>query len=226
MTRFDATVLPSVCLLASPFCPGAAGLGRSAAGAGRDIGLRRDHGGRRQRDSRGDSRQGRRRSRSSRARQGRLHRRRHARPRRAERGTPSGWSSPAFLTLTGGSVGLQIGGQAADIILVINDRRGLENLVRNQFKLGADARSPPGRWGATRRRPPTCSCARRFSATRARAACSPGVTINGSTVRQDRDANERFYGKRLETKQILFEGGAGAPPPVPRWLETLKRFAE
>ena len=49
------------------------------------------------------------------------------------------WSAPAFLTLTGGSFGLQIGGQAADIILVINDRRGLENLVRNQFTLGADA---------------------------------------------------------------------------------------
>ena len=49
------------------------------------------------------------------------------------------WSSPAFLTLTGGSFGLQIGGQAVDLILVINDRRGLENLVANQFKLGADA---------------------------------------------------------------------------------------
>src|SRR4029450_10581363 len=46
------------------------------------------------------------------------------------------WSAPAFLTLTGGSFGLQIGGEAADIILVINDRRGLENLISNQFKLG------------------------------------------------------------------------------------------
>src|SRR5438309_82234 len=51
----------------------------------------------------------------------------------------NGWSSPAFLTLTGGSFGLQIGGQAADIILVINGQRGLENLVSNQFKIGADA---------------------------------------------------------------------------------------
>jgi hypothetical protein len=53
--------------------------------------------------------------------------------------TASGWSAPAFMTLTGGSIGLQIGGQAADLILVIMQRRGLESLVRNQFKLGADA---------------------------------------------------------------------------------------
>src|SRR5258705_87739 len=52
---------------------------------------------------------------------------------------PNGWSSPAFLTLTGGSFGLQIGGQATDIILVINDQRGLENLLSNQFQVGADA---------------------------------------------------------------------------------------
>jgi lipid-binding SYLF domain-containing protein len=55
-----------------------------------------------------------------------------------------GWSSPAFLTLTGGSFGLQIGGQAADLILVINGERGLENLVSNQFKIGADASAAAG----------------------------------------------------------------------------------
>ena len=49
------------------------------------------------------------------------------------------WSSPAFLTITGGSLGFQIGGQAVDLILVIQNRRGLEQLVSNQFKIGADA---------------------------------------------------------------------------------------
>ena len=56
----------------------------------------------------------------------------------------NGWSAPAFLTLTGGSFGLQIGGQAADIILVINGDRGLQNLVTNQFKIGADAAAAAG----------------------------------------------------------------------------------
>ena len=49
------------------------------------------------------------------------------------------WSAPAFLTVTGGSIGAQIGGQSIDLILVVNNERGLENLVKNQFKIGADA---------------------------------------------------------------------------------------
>ena len=80
---------------------------------------------------------------------GGIHRRRHARARHHQRSQERRrWSSPAFLTLTGGSFGLQIGGQAVDLILVVSDRRGLENLVSNQFKLGADvavAAGPVGR---------------------------------------------------------------------------------
>ena len=62
--------------------------------------------------------------------------------------TKSGtWSAPAFLTLTGGSIGAQIGGEAVDLVLVIIDERGLEQLTRNQFKIGADAgvAAGPGR---------------------------------------------------------------------------------
>jgi lipid-binding SYLF domain-containing protein len=50
-----------------------------------------------------------------------------------------------------------------------------------------------------------------------------GVTINGSTVRQDRDAQERFYGRRLAAQPILFESQAGSPDPVGLWLQTLER---
>ena len=50
-----------------------------------------------------------------------------------------GWSPPAFLTITGGSIGAQFGAQAIDLVLVVNNQRGLEQLVKNQFKVGADA---------------------------------------------------------------------------------------
>lgn len=135
------------------------------------------------------------------------------------------WSAPAFLTLTGGSFGLQIGGQAADIILVINNRRGLENLVSNQFKLGADAAVSAGPVGRDAQAATDLQLrAQILSYSRSRGLFA-GVTVNGSTVRPDRDANERFYGKRLDTKQILFEGAAGSPQPVGLWLETLNRYA-
>jgi len=138
--------------------------------------------------------------------------------------TESGWSAPGFLTLTGGSFGLQIGGQAADIILVVNNRRGLENLVANQFTLGADAAVAAGPVGRDAKAATDIQLrAEILSYSRARGLFA-GVTINGSTVRPDRDANERFYGKRLETKQILFGPAPGTPAPLPLWLETLNKY--
>jgi lipid-binding SYLF domain-containing protein len=139
--------------------------------------------------------------------------------------TASGWSAPAFMTLTGGSIGLQIGGQAADLILVIMQRRGLESLVRNQFKLGADASVAAGPVGRDAQASTDLQLrAEILSYSRARGLFA-GVTINGSTVRTDRDANERFYGKRLETGQILLQGQADTRAPVPEWLEALDRYA-
>lgn len=138
--------------------------------------------------------------------------------------TEGGWSAPGFLTLTGGSFGLQIGGQAADIILVINNRRGLENLISNQFTLGADASVAAGPVGRDAKAATDVQLrAAILSYSRARGLFA-GVTVNGSTVRPDRDANERFYGKRLETKQIIFGAPPGTPAPVPLWLETLTRY--
>lgn len=137
----------------------------------------------------------------------------------------SGWSSPAFLTLTGGSFGLQIGGQAADIILVIQNRRGLENLVSNQFKVGADAAVAAGPVGREAQAATDIQMrAQILSYSRARGLFA-GVTINGSTIRQDQDANQRFYGQRLDSKQIVFGGLAGMPEPVGEWRAVLDKFA-
>jgi len=138
----------------------------------------------------------------------------------------NGWSSPAFLTLIGGSFGLQIGGQSADIILVINNERGLENLVSNQFKIGADASIAAGPVGRDAQAATDLQLrAQILSYSRARGLFA-GVTINGSTIRQDVDANERFYGSRLTTRQIVFDGKAGAPGPVEPWRAALVKYAQ
>lgn len=138
----------------------------------------------------------------------------------------NGWTSPAFLTLTGVSFGLQIGGQETDLVLVINNKRGVETLVKNQFKLGADASVAAGPVGRDAQAATDLQMrAEILSYSRARGVFA-GVSINGSTVRQDRDAHERFYGKRLESRQILFENLAGAPGPVPAWQAILRKFAQ
>ena len=134
------------------------------------------------------------------------------------------WSAPAFLTLTGGSFGLQIGGQAADLILVIMNRRGLESLVNNQFKIGADASAAAGPVGRDAQASTDIQLrAEILSYSRARGLFA-GVTVNGSTIRQDADANQRFYGTSLTTRDIVFGGKGGSPDPVGLWRQTLSRY--
>jgi lipid-binding SYLF domain-containing protein len=136
-----------------------------------------------------------------------------------------GWSSPAFLTITGGSFGAQIGAQAIDLILVINNQRGLEQMVKNQFKLGVDAAATAGPVGRDASAATDIQMrAQILSYSRSRGLFA-GVTLNGSTIRQDRDANKRFYGTAYRTGQIVFDGLAGSPEPVPGWKATLTRYA-
>jgi len=136
------------------------------------------------------------------------------------------WSAPAFLTITGGSIGAQIGGQAIDLILVVNNDRGLEQLVRNQFKIGADAGVAAGPVGREASAATDIQMrAQILSYSRARGLFA-GITLNGATIRQDRDANERFYGTAYRTGQIVFEGLAGAPQSAAAWKETLAKYAK
>ena len=136
-----------------------------------------------------------------------------------------GWSSPAFLTITGGSIGAQFGAQAIDLVLVINNQRGLEQLVKNQFKIGADAAvtaGPVGRDASASTDIQLRAQILSYSRTRGLFA---GVTLNGSTISQDRDANERFYGMGYRTGQIVFDGLGGSPEPAANWKATLTKHA-
>ena len=136
--------------------------------------------------------------------------------------TEDGWSVPTFMTLTGGSIGLQIGGQATDLVLVIMNRRGLEQFVRNQFKFGADASAAAGPVGRDAQATTDLQLrAQILSYSRARGLFA-GVTVNGSTVRADRDANERFYGKSLDGPDIVLDGtDIELRTPVPEWIQAL-----
>jgi lipid-binding SYLF domain-containing protein len=135
------------------------------------------------------------------------------------------WSQPAFMTITGGSVGLQIGGQAIDLVLLIQNRRGLDQLIDNQFKIGADASAAAGPVGRDASAATDIQLrAQILSYSRTRGLFA-GVSVNGSTLRQDRDANERFYGKPYSTREIVIERLGGAPDPVAAWRETLAKYA-
>lgn len=135
------------------------------------------------------------------------------------------WSPPAFLTLTGASFGAQIGGESVDLVLVVMSRRGLENLLRNQFKIGADAAIAAGPIGRDAEASTDIQMrAEILSYSRARGLFA-GVTLKGSSISQDRDANERFYGVAHRSRDIVLDGRARAKSPVGVWIDTLKRYA-
>ena len=136
------------------------------------------------------------------------------------------WSPPAFLTITGGSVGLQIGVRATDLVLVIQNRRGLENLVRNEFKVGAGAAVTGGPVGRDAQAATDIQLrAEILSYSRSRGLFA-GATLEGSTIRQDRDANGRFYGVNFTTREVVFDGNATAPESVVVWRGTLMKYVK
>ncbi len=133
------------------------------------------------------------------------------------------WSAPAFLTITGGSWGLQIGGQAIDLILVVRGQRGVETLLRNQFKIGAEASAAAGPVGrSTEAATDVQMRAEILSYSRSRGLFA-GIALNGSSVRADVDANQRMYGNRYQTREIVLERKGGSPAAIGVWRETLQR---
>jgi lipid-binding SYLF domain-containing protein len=135
------------------------------------------------------------------------------------------WSSPAFLTLTGGSVGAQIGGTEIDVILVIMNRSGVEHLLSNQVKLGGEisaAAGPVGRAGEASTDLQMQGQILSYSRSRGLFA---GATVNGSVVKEDVDANTRFYGKTLSSEDIVFERAGSSPASVDLLKTALARHS-
>jgi len=124
------------------------------------------------------------------------------------------WSNPAFVSLTGGSIGFQAGVQSADVVLVFRSDRGLESIVNGKFTLGADAAvaaGPIGRNAATAT--DGQFKAEIWSWSRARGLFA-GVALDGAVVSIDDAANESVYGSG-STPRMIFEGRASGHPSAP-----------
>jgi lipid-binding SYLF domain-containing protein len=134
------------------------------------------------------------------------------------------WSAPAFLTLTGGSFGAQIGGTAVDLILVVMNRRGVEHLLSNEFKLGGEASVAMGPVGrAAEASTDAALRAEILSYSRSRGLFA-GAAFSGSVIRADRDANQRYYGEPLSSGDIVFARYGKMPDSAKALQETLSRY--
>jgi lipid-binding SYLF domain-containing protein len=121
------------------------------------------------------------------------------------------WGAPAFLTLTGGSFGFQIGVEKADVLLFFMTERGARSLAESKFTLGAKAGLAAGPVGRSAEAATDLKLdAEIYSYGRSKGAFA-GISLEGAKVGADKSANERAYGKKLESKEILF-----ARPDLPR----------
>ena len=121
------------------------------------------------------------------------------------------WGAPAMYALEGGSVGLQIGGEATDFVILVMNNRGMESLLHSKVKLGADATIAAGPKGRTASADTDAYMrAEMLSYSRARGVFA-GISLEGSTLRPDEDANHRLYGKDATAQKIVLESKVDAP---------------
>ena len=133
------------------------------------------------------------------------------------------WSAPTMMALEGGSIGFQIGGQATDFVLLVMNERGAHAVLKSKVKLGADASASAGPKGRNASAETDVTMrAEILTYSRARGLFA-GVSLAGSSVRPDNDANARVYGKKLEAESIVFKGAAAVPPAAQRMIAMLNQ---
>jgi lipid-binding SYLF domain-containing protein len=131
------------------------------------------------------------------------------------------WSAPTMMRLTGGSFGLQIGGRATDFVLFVMNPRGAEAILKSQVKLGADVAAAAGPKGRNASAATDATMrAEILSYSRSRGLFA-GVSLDGSSLRADKDSNERLYGRELEARDIVLSGAVAPPAAAARLLATL-----
>jgi lipid-binding SYLF domain-containing protein len=139
--------------------------------------------------------------------------------------TPKGWSAPAFFTIEGGSFGLQIGGEAVDLVMLVMNNDGMQNLLSSQFKLGADASAAAGPVG----RHASADTDWRMKAqiltySRARGVFA-GLELAGAVIHEDKDSTRQFYGRMVPFKTSL-GGNIDSPQAAYPFLSTLSKWAK
>lgn len=122
------------------------------------------------------------------------------------------WSPPAMYELSGGSLGFQIGGESTDFVILVMNPTGARKLLQSKFTLGADASVAAGPKGRTSEAATDAQMHAEILTYSRSKGLFAGVSLEGSPLSQDSDANQKIYGKRIEAKQLLIEAAEPVPP--------------
>lgn len=138
--------------------------------------------------------------------------------------TASGWSAPAPITITGGSWGLQLGGQAIDIVMVVTNDQGMQHLLSSKFKLGADASAAAGPVGRDAAADTDVKMrAEVLTYSRARGLFA-GIDLSGAALTQDKDETRLLYGSFIPFSEIL-SGKVPATAVSEPFLSAVRRYS-
>src|SRR5580698_7976543 len=138
--------------------------------------------------------------------------------------TELGWSAPAPITITGGSWGLQLGGQAVDLVMIVTNDQGMQHLLSSKFKLGADASAAAGPVGRDAAADTDVKMrAEVLTYSRARGLFA-GIDLNGSAISQDKDETRMLFGKMIPFAAIL-NGKVPAPDASAPFLAAVRKYS-
>jgi lipid-binding SYLF domain-containing protein len=135
--------------------------------------------------------------------------------------TANGWSAPAFFAITGGSWGLQIGLEGVDLVMIIQNDRGMQHLIASNFQLGADASAAAGPVGRHASADTDWKLDTEvLTYSRAKGAFA-GLTLTGAAIRRDDDSMQAIYGRHVSTRAAL-TGKVAIPAAAQPFLTAVK----
>ena len=133
------------------------------------------------------------------------------------------WSAPAMFALEGANIGIQLGGQATDYVLLVMNNKGANSVLGSKVKLGVDAAAVAGPKGrAVAAQTDVVMKAEIISYSRSRGAFA-GVALEGGTLRSDGRANKNLYGRKLSARRIVREGAVSTPGAGRKLIDLLNR---
>ena len=137
--------------------------------------------------------------------------------------TARGWSAPVFVQLAGGSFGFQIGGQATDLILVAMNQNGLQDMLKNKFKIGGDASAAAGPVGRNAQAGTDWKLNAEFLSYSRAKGLFAGINLDGTVLSQNQDDTRAFYGADIPFETIL-KGNQKTPPDAMGFVRTVAKY--
>jgi SH3 domain-containing YSC84-like protein 1 len=141
------------------------------------------------------------------------------------RRTQGSWGSPAYFTIGGGSFGLQIGGQAVDLVLLVMNKSGLEGLLQDKFEIGAGAAVSAGPVGRNAHVSTDVLLKTQIVSYSRSRGLFGGLELKGAVITQDKSANKDIYEQEISAREIIIDGKVRTPTTIRIFPSALRKFS-